>query len=183
MKYGNVSGLLTIPLSSLEYLLDYQHVRSIIFTSGTISPMQPFITSLGISVDVVLQNSHIIDQSQVLVEIISHGPDSEELLSNYDNRLLLTHTILKRNFLNAKNLQINCEIFAFVGHNNCEVVASRTRRIANFFPILQNSEYVQERLAKQWQHLECYRTNKADFCRTTDQRRIHQDHEKLLPTN
>lgn len=52
------------------------------------SPLQPFITSLGIAIEVHLQNCHIIDRSQVLVEIISNGPDSEELRSVYSNRFV-----------------------------------------------------------------------------------------------
>lgn len=71
---------------SLQHLVK-KNVRSIIFTSGTMSPLQPFITSLGIPIQVQLQNGHIIDSSQVLVEIVSHGPDSIELLSNFSNRL------------------------------------------------------------------------------------------------
>lgn len=51
------------------------------------SPLQPFITSLGISIEVHLQNGHIIDPNQVLVEIVSYGPDRIELLSNFQNRL------------------------------------------------------------------------------------------------
>ncbi|XP_037046467.1 regulator of telomere elongation helicase 1 homolog [Bradysia coprophila] len=91
------------PKFGLQYLLK-KNVRSIIFTSGTMSPLQPFITSLGIPIEVQLQNGHIIDPSQVLVEIVSHGPDRIELLSTYLNRS-------KRNYLNS----LGCTILKFCG--------------------------------------------------------------------
>lgn len=63
-----------------------QKVRSVILTSGTLSPLKPLISELGIPVEVCLENPHIIGRSQVYVKIISQGPDSEQLISNYQNR-------------------------------------------------------------------------------------------------
>uniref|UniRef100_A0A336L6I5 Regulator of telomere elongation helicase 1 homolog n=1 Tax=Culicoides sonorensis TaxID=179676 RepID=A0A336L6I5_CULSO len=63
-----------------------KNVRSVILTSGTLAPLKPLISELGIPVDVRLENPHIIKKSQVYVKIVSHGPDNEPLISNYENR-------------------------------------------------------------------------------------------------
>lgn len=63
-----------------------RNVRSIILTSGTLAPLKPLISELGIPVSVRLENPHIVTGSQVCVRVVSHGPDKEPLLSNYENR-------------------------------------------------------------------------------------------------
>lgn len=63
-----------------------KNVRSIILTSGTLAPLKPLITELDIPISVNLENPHIVGHSQVCVKIISHGPDKEQLTSNYENR-------------------------------------------------------------------------------------------------
>lgn len=61
-------------------------VHSIILTSGTLAPLKPLISELGLPVGARLENPHIIDKSQVCVKIVSQGPDKEPLISNYQNR-------------------------------------------------------------------------------------------------
>lgn len=63
-----------------------QNVRSIILTSGTLAPLKPLISELGIPIGVQLENPHIVNSTQVCVKIISQGPDSTPLNSNYQNR-------------------------------------------------------------------------------------------------
>ncbi|XP_059047807.1 regulator of telomere elongation helicase 1 homolog [Achroia grisella] len=63
-----------------------QNVRSIILTSGTLAPLKPLISELGIPIGVQLENPHIIKSKQICVKIISQGPDSTPLNSNYQNR-------------------------------------------------------------------------------------------------
>lgn len=60
--------------------------RSITFTSGTMSPLNPFIESLCIPIGITLQNGHVVSDSQVLVEIISTGSNGKQLDGSYWNR-------------------------------------------------------------------------------------------------
>lgn len=63
-----------------------RNVRCIILTSGTLAPLKPFISELAIAVDQRLENPHIIKNSQVVVKIVSAGPDKEALDGAYANR-------------------------------------------------------------------------------------------------
>ncbi|XP_026761253.2 regulator of telomere elongation helicase 1 homolog [Galleria mellonella] len=63
-----------------------QNVRSIILTSGTLAPLKPLISELGIPIGVQLENPHIIKSNQICVKIISQGPDCTQLNSSYQNR-------------------------------------------------------------------------------------------------
>lgn len=62
------------------------NTRSVNFTSGTMSPIGPFIDSLYIPIGVQLQCNHIVRESQVSVEIVSVGSDGETLDASYRNR-------------------------------------------------------------------------------------------------
>ncbi|XP_053624650.1 regulator of telomere elongation helicase 1 homolog [Plodia interpunctella] len=63
-----------------------QNVRSIILTSGTLAPLKPLISELGIPIGVQLENPHIVKANQICVKIIGQGPDSTQLNSNFQNR-------------------------------------------------------------------------------------------------
>lgn len=63
-----------------------RNIRSIILTSGTLAPLKPLISELGIPIGATLENPHIIGPSQVCVKIVSYGPDKEPLISDYKNR-------------------------------------------------------------------------------------------------
>ncbi|XP_028155975.1 regulator of telomere elongation helicase 1 homolog [Ostrinia furnacalis] len=73
------------PGFGMKQLLD-QNVRSIILTSGTLAPLKPLISELGIPIGVQLENPHIVNGNQICVKIISQGPDTTPLNSNYQNR-------------------------------------------------------------------------------------------------
>ncbi|CAG9783483.1 unnamed protein product [Diatraea saccharalis] len=73
------------PGFGMKQLLD-QQVKTIILTSGTLAPLKPLISELGIPIDVQLENPHIVKGNQICVKIISQGPDNTPLNSNYQNR-------------------------------------------------------------------------------------------------
>ncbi|XP_050344952.1 regulator of telomere elongation helicase 1 homolog [Nymphalis io] len=73
------------PGFGMKQLLD-QNVRSIILTSGTLAPLKPLISELGIPIGVHLENPHIVKANQICVKIIGNGPDTVQLNSNYQNR-------------------------------------------------------------------------------------------------
>lgn len=61
-------------------------VRSIILTSGTLAPLLPLISELDLDVKVTLENPHIVKVNQVLVRVLTKGPDGEVLNCSYQNR-------------------------------------------------------------------------------------------------
>lgn len=65
-----------------------QGVRSVILTSGTLSPLAPFISELGIPIDVQLENPHIVTGRQVCVGVLGQGPDGHQLNSSFNTRYL-----------------------------------------------------------------------------------------------
>ena len=63
-------------------------VRSIIVTSGTLSPLSSFATELATKFDVRLENPHVIEQHQLFVGVVKKGPDGvTTLCSTYQNRI------------------------------------------------------------------------------------------------
>ncbi|XP_026553539.1 regulator of telomere elongation helicase 1 [Pseudonaja textilis] len=63
-----------------------QGVRSIILTSGTLSPLSTFALEMQIPFPVSLENPHVIDEHQICVGIITKGPDGALLSSTYEKR-------------------------------------------------------------------------------------------------
>ncbi|XP_041114358.1 regulator of telomere elongation helicase 1-like [Polyodon spathula] len=61
-------------------------VRSIILTSGTLSPLSSFTSEMQIEFPVTLENPHVIDKHQIFVGIVPKGPDGIQLSSAYDKR-------------------------------------------------------------------------------------------------
>ncbi|XP_050420877.1 regulator of telomere elongation helicase 1 homolog isoform X2 [Adelges cooleyi] len=73
------------PGFGMRDLLD-RNVHCIILTSGTLSPLAATITEIGIPVEVQLQNSHVIKDSQVCVSVVKTGPNNKPLICNYSSR-------------------------------------------------------------------------------------------------
>lgn len=73
------------PNFCMRQLLE-KNTRCIIMTSGTLAPMGPLISEMGIPVGVQLENPHIVKSDQVLVQVVGQGPDKELLVSNFQNR-------------------------------------------------------------------------------------------------
>ncbi|XP_037820770.1 regulator of telomere elongation helicase 1 homolog [Lucilia sericata] len=69
----------------MEQLLK-RNPRSVILTSGTLSPIKPLIAELCLPVGQRLENPHIVPSSQVYCKILGYGPDNERLESDYKNR-------------------------------------------------------------------------------------------------
>lgn len=61
-------------------------VRSVIVTSGTLSPIDAFICTLGINMPVRLQNEHAAGPDQVLTACIREDPYNHVLCGSYSKR-------------------------------------------------------------------------------------------------
>ena len=62
-------------------------VRSIILTSGTLSPMDSFKEDLRVPFPIELENPHVIDEKkQIWVGALSAGPTGKELNTSYSKR-------------------------------------------------------------------------------------------------
>lgn len=68
-----------------------QGVRSVVLTSGTLSPLKPFVSELGIPISVQLESPHIVTKEQTCVGVLSQGPDNHPLNSSYNTRLMLLY--------------------------------------------------------------------------------------------
>ncbi|XP_076052795.1 uncharacterized protein LOC143032210 [Oratosquilla oratoria] len=58
-------------------------VRTIVLTSGTLSPMSSFQSELMVPFQIQLEANHVIDKKQVWVGTIAHGPTKQTLLGTY----------------------------------------------------------------------------------------------------
>lgn len=67
-------------------LLFEQKIRCLILASGTLEPIQPLITEMGIERPLILSNEHIIKPSQTFVKVVSRGVGGVRLNSNFGNR-------------------------------------------------------------------------------------------------
>lgn len=65
--------------------------RSIILTSGTLSPMQSFQSELGTQFPIVLEANHVIKQDQCWVTTVSSGPTQVDLNGQYMNTSTYTY--------------------------------------------------------------------------------------------
>uniref|UniRef100_A0A8C1QFP4 Regulator of telomere elongation helicase 1 n=1 Tax=Cyprinus carpio TaxID=7962 RepID=A0A8C1QFP4_CYPCA len=72
---------------SMQELLR-QEVRSIILTSGTLSPLSSFTCEMQIPFPVSLENPHVIQRDQIFVSIIEKGPDGVQLSTAFDRRFV-----------------------------------------------------------------------------------------------
>ncbi|XP_072164417.1 Fanconi anemia group J protein homolog [Diadema setosum] len=60
-------------------------VRTIILTSGTLSPMSSFASELGVKFPIQLEANHVIGKSQVWVSSLAIGPNGHSLNASYRN--------------------------------------------------------------------------------------------------
>ncbi len=61
-------------------------IRSILLTSGTLSPMASFVNELRTEFPIRLENPHVIDKKQVWVGVVPKGPAGAVLNSSYKTR-------------------------------------------------------------------------------------------------
>jgi len=73
------------PAIAIKSLMALQ-VRSMIFASGTLSPIDDFINSLGLEHPIVVQNSHVIQSTQLSCDVCIRGPGFVPLTSTFTNR-------------------------------------------------------------------------------------------------
>lgn len=61
-------------------------VRSIILTSGTLSPLESFKEDMKLSFPIELENSHVIQDKQVWIGAVGKGPTGKQLKSTFEVR-------------------------------------------------------------------------------------------------
>nr|XP_020642475.1 Fanconi anemia group J protein isoform X1 [Pogona vitticeps] len=61
------------------------HVRSIVLTSGTLSPMDSFSSELGVKFSIQLEANHVIRKSQVWVGTVGAGPKGRSLCATFQH--------------------------------------------------------------------------------------------------
>ncbi|XP_072326032.1 Fanconi anemia group J protein [Scyliorhinus torazame] len=64
---------------------DLNCVRTIVLTSGTLSPMDSFSSELGVKFNIQLEANHVIDNSQVWVGTIGMGPNGRKLCATFQH--------------------------------------------------------------------------------------------------
>ncbi|KAM4844620.1 Fanconi anemia group J protein [Thomomys bottae] len=116
-------------------------VRTIVLTSGTLSPMKSFSSELGVTFSVQLEANHVINNSQVWVGTIGSGPKGRNLRATFQ------HT----------------ETFAFqdeVGALLLSVCQTVSQGILCFLPSYKLLEKLKERWLSTglWQSLELMKT-------------------------
>ena len=57
--------------------------RSIILTSGTLSPLDSFASELGTPFPIKLEAPHVIDRSQILAHVVARGPSGRAINASY----------------------------------------------------------------------------------------------------
>lgn len=66
--------------------LSFLKVRSILITSGTLSPLPSFSMELGLHFPVQLENNHVIQPDQIYVRVLGKGVSGKELSSKFGRR-------------------------------------------------------------------------------------------------
>ncbi|POI35440.1 hypothetical protein CIB84_000808 [Bambusicola thoracicus] len=64
---------------------DLNDVRTVVLTSGTLSPMDSFSSELGVKFSIQLEANHVIRNSQVWVGTIGAGPNGRKLCATFQH--------------------------------------------------------------------------------------------------
>nr|XP_030143870.3 Fanconi anemia group J protein isoform X4 [Taeniopygia guttata] len=64
---------------------DLNEVRTIVLTSGTLSPMDSFSSELGVKFSIQLEANHVIQNSQVWVGTVGAGPNGRKLCATFQH--------------------------------------------------------------------------------------------------
>ncbi|KAM4886699.1 Fanconi anemia group J protein [Sylvia borin] len=64
---------------------DLNEVRTIVLTSGTLSPMDSFSSELGVKFSIQLEANHVIRDSQVWVGTVGAGPNGRKLCATFQH--------------------------------------------------------------------------------------------------
>ncbi|XP_069135470.1 Fanconi anemia group J protein homolog [Argopecten irradians] len=62
---------------------DFNNTRNVVLTSGTLSPMSSFESELGVPFPIKLEANHVIEDKQVWVGAVGHGPKGGSLQAVY----------------------------------------------------------------------------------------------------
>jgi DNA repair helicase Rad3 len=73
------------PSVAMEELINL-NVRSVLVTSGTLSPLPSYAMELGLKFPHTLENPHIIAKEQIHVRVIGKGPSGKVLTSSFERR-------------------------------------------------------------------------------------------------
>ncbi|KAL9980948.1 hypothetical protein ACROYT_G009592 [Oculina patagonica] len=73
------------PGHAMKDLMSYG-VRSVVLTSGTLSPLASFRAEMQISFPIQLENPHVIERHQMMVGVVTKAPDGATLNSSYETR-------------------------------------------------------------------------------------------------
>ncbi|CAB4062059.1 BRIP1 [Lepeophtheirus salmonis] len=65
---------------ALSFIGVKDDLRSVILTSGTLSPMNSFASELDVSFPIMLEASHVIDKKQLFISALSVGPQGHSLM-------------------------------------------------------------------------------------------------------
>jgi len=89
--FGSVNDKITLSLWCFDAgiamkKLESLGVRSMILTSGTLSPMDSFATVLKVPFPIRLENKHVIHNNQVWIGVVDRGPCGQKLCSNFKSR-------------------------------------------------------------------------------------------------
>ncbi len=74
------------PGVAMKSLVTSQHIRNVLLTSGTLSPMDSFAYELQIPFQVQLENRHVIQPNQVWVGVVDKGPSGIKLNSSFKSQ-------------------------------------------------------------------------------------------------
>ncbi|XP_044173590.1 regulator of telomere elongation helicase 1-like [Acropora millepora] len=66
-------------------------LRSVVLTSGTLSPLSSFRAEMQISFPVQLENPHVIEHHQMMVGVVTKAPDGATLNSSYETRFTVEY--------------------------------------------------------------------------------------------
>lgn len=103
-------------------------VRSIILTSGTLSPMKSFAYELQTNFQIELENDHVINSSQVCMGVLPRGLEGNNFLFTYQHR-------------------DNEKMLLDLGESILEVVKATPDGMLMFFP----SYALMEKISKLWE--------------------------------
>ena len=88
-------------------------VRSILVTSGTLSPLESYALELGLPFPNRLENPHIITPDQIYVRVMGRGVSNKELTSSYERRQNNDYYIELGNTLASLSRVIPCGMLVF----------------------------------------------------------------------
>lgn len=100
------------PSEAMHELAKLQ-VRSILVTSGTLSPLESYALELGIPFPNRLENPHIISPHQIHVRVMGRGVSNKELTSSYERRQNSEYYIELGNTLASLSCVIPCGMLVF----------------------------------------------------------------------